>query len=392
MASIYSLDFIKNLVESRGGTLYHTTEIKTHLDKMEVSCSKGHHWNVTFRSLYYAKSWCAMCAGHRREKLDSLAELKKMVEARGGYLISDTFINQKTKYKAICSKNHEFETTFGLLKQNKWCAKCSPRYIENPLQEIADMAASRGGELLSDKYINSNTKLLFKCSNNHEFKMHRTSAFKAGKWCPICSSGLSERICRLWFETIFNVKFEKTRDLPFLKLGGQVNIELDGYNKDLNIAFEFNGEQHYNNDKLFPLAKYDEIKKKLCLENNIKLFVIPFTSKKDIKSEILKQSKILNIDLPHNFDEIQVDENKAYNNTSEIDRMNKLKISLEKRNYSLISPSWLGSTFKYKIQCINCKLIKNCRYDHSLVIKKCSCIEDDNAFHQNEKLLCSDLL
>jgi len=62
-------------------------------------------------------------------------------------------------------------------------------------------------------------------------------------------------------------------------------LELDGYNKDLQIAFEYNGEQHYkyipyfhrNGIKDFLAQRLrDKIKKHLCELNGIELIIIPY--------------------------------------------------------------------------------------------------------------------
>lgn len=67
-------------------------------------------------------------------------------------------------------------------------------------------------------------------------------------------------------------------------------LELDIYNKELNLAIEYNGSQHYvfnkmmhNNSKdRFQNQQYrDYIKKNLCKENGIDLIIVPYTIKHD---------------------------------------------------------------------------------------------------------------
>lgn len=62
-------------------------------------------------------------------------------------------------------------------------------------------------------------------------------------------------------------------------------LELDGYNKDLKIGFEYNGRQHFEyNERFhrgdpenFEKQKTRDIKKyKLCREHGIKLIIIPY--------------------------------------------------------------------------------------------------------------------
>ena len=63
----------------------------------------------------------------------------------------------------------------------------------------------------------------------------------------------------------------------------QNKMELDGYNEDLKIAFEYNGEQHYKKIKKYNQTDLDlkqrklddRMKSEICLVKGIKLVVIP---------------------------------------------------------------------------------------------------------------------
>lgn len=96
-----------------------------------------------------------------------------------------------------------------------------------------------------------------------------------------------EKECREYVESYFNKPFKKCRP-DFLKntISGH-NLELDCFNEELKIAVEYNGEQHYKyiphfhkNKEAFQNMKYrDEIKKRLCMEHNILLIVVPYDEK-----------------------------------------------------------------------------------------------------------------
>ena len=81
------------------------------------------------------------------------------------------------------------------------------------------------------------------------------------------------------FEEFFEALFPKSRP-KFLK-----GLELDGYNETLKLAFEYNGSQHYKYNEQFhrnglsdlkEQKDRDSRKKKICEEENITLFVIPY--------------------------------------------------------------------------------------------------------------------
>jgi hypothetical protein len=79
-------------------------------------------------------------------------------------------------------------------------------------------------------------------------------------------------------EEVFNVKFLKKRPKWLINDKGN-RMELDGYNEDLRIAFEYQGRQHFEIVSHFKdtkkdfakRQKHDKIKKEICLEKNILL-------------------------------------------------------------------------------------------------------------------------
>lgn len=99
-----------------------------------------------------------------------------------------------------------------------------------------------------------------------------------------------EEKCRIIFERLFNVSFQKCRP-DFLKNPlTSKNLELDGFAPNIptsigkGIAFEFNGSQHY-----FYTPKYhrsvedfedqlyrDKLKKELCEKAKVTLITIPY--------------------------------------------------------------------------------------------------------------------
>lgn len=93
--------------------------------------------------------------------------------------------------------------------------------------------------------------------------------------------------CRRFLETIFQVPFPKSRP-DFLKnpITG-INLEIDCFNPTLQLGVEYNGQQHYSYTSFFHRnveaslnQKYrDEIKRRLCKENNITLIEVPYTIK-----------------------------------------------------------------------------------------------------------------
>ncbi|GHV49397.1 hypothetical protein AGMMS49579_00890 [Spirochaetia bacterium] len=105
-------------------------------------------------------------------------------------------------------------------------------------------------------------------------------------------SSEGERVCRSFLETIFKpYTFKKVRPSFLRNPVTKQPLELDCYNSKLKLAVEYNGRQHYfytpfyhRNYDAFRNQQYrDEYKKRLCLDNNVVLIIVPYTVKsKDI--------------------------------------------------------------------------------------------------------------
>lgn len=95
-----------------------------------------------------------------------------------------------------------------------------------------------------------------------------------------CGESFGECFCRKTLKEIFNKEFVRCR--PFhSEHGGK--LELDGYNEEIKLAFEYQGEQHYVSNNYFggdeyfeKLKKRDKEKKKACIDNGIALIEIPY--------------------------------------------------------------------------------------------------------------------
>ncbi len=78
-----------------------------------------------------------------------------------------------------------------------------------------------------------------------------------------------------------DVRFHKYR------AGWLGRLELDGFNEELSIAFEYQGEQHYRFCSIFHRTEEDlrkqqdrdKLKADLCAQRGIELVCVPYTTK-----------------------------------------------------------------------------------------------------------------
>ena len=101
---------------------------------------------------------------------------------------------------------------------------------------------------------------------------------------PSPSVNKTEEMCRKIIEKIYNRKFPSVRPNWLRSPRTGKNLELDCYNKDLKIAIEYNGQQHYRytphfhktKTKFYSQVHRDDWKRKKCIENGVRLIEIPY--------------------------------------------------------------------------------------------------------------------
>ena len=279
---------VKQAFTERGYELL-SSEYKSNKTHLEYKCHEGHLAKITFNCFSKGKG-CRKCAdikhGNRCRK--PFEEVKQVFTDRGYELLSTVYINTDTHLKYRCPKRHLGKITFHSFSSGQGCAKCAD--IKNgdrcrkTFDDVKQVFTDRGYTLLSTVYKDNKIPLDYRCPEGHLGKI-RFNSFSRGHGCAKCSQSRSEKLTREIFERIMSVEFPTVRP-DFLKNHKtDRNLELDGYNENLKLAFEYNGKQHYKFLKYFHERKedfkiqreHDEFKYKKCLELGITLISIPYT-------------------------------------------------------------------------------------------------------------------
>jgi len=324
--------------------------------KLLWECSEGHQWESIPNSIKRG-SWCPVCSG--REK-GTIEKMKQIAEERGGKCLSDEYVDGKNKLWWECSEGHHWQAFPSKIKMGRWCPKCAGT-VKGTIEEMQRIAKERGGKCLAEEYVNGKEKLLWECYEGHQWESS-PGVIKSGTWCPICSSGVGERICREFFEQIFEKKFPKQYPKWLINKNGN-QMELDGYNEELRIAFEHHGEQHYTTNtyyiktekELQQRQRDDRIKAELCLKHNILLIEIPEvptrTSINNIKKIIKKNCTKNNVPLPPDFDAKKVDLKNAYATSDKRKALEEIKQFAEEKNGKCISEQYINHNTKLLWEC-----------------------------------------
>lgn len=227
------------------------------------------------------------------------------------------------------------------------------------IDDMQTFATKRGGKCLSDEYINSFSKLKWLCANGHVWEAKPGNVIRLGSWCPYCNKrNIRENICREILEMIFKKPFPKKKPSWLRNRNGNL-MELDGYNEELSIAFEYHGEQHFHYSIFFHQGKDktlsrrisdDTTKRNICRKNGVRLIEVSYELPTEgLYKNIIDQCHKLGIKLPKHTS-IDVRELNSKYHHKYIEKLNEFA---KKRGGKLLSNVYAGTEFKLKWRCKN---------------------------------------
>lgn len=257
-------DRLRNYIKEKNGKILDIYK-KGEFKRVVVECDKGHVWDADRRNLVNKHQWCSKCSGviANKNRLIGIEPIKKIIKDRGGKLARDfTYENTYTMFDVICQHGHTWSTNYDRLKKKNWCPECKISY--------------------------------------------------------------GESFSRSVFETLTGEKFVKIKPKWLVYPANNTLLELDGYCEIINVAFEYNGVQHYeqnffvnSEDKLLDRLEKDKHKIKTCLDRGVKLCSISYELTDEEVFNYIKQFLINNnikINEKITFKDIKIDE---YTSTKE---------------------------------------------------------------------------
>jgi hypothetical protein len=357
-----SIEDMMELAKSKGGQCL-SSEYKNNTSPLTWQCSKGHIWTAPGGTIRNQGSWCPKCFG--KDKEVNLKTLQEISIAKGGRCLAHTYKKAHEKLEFECKLGHKWMASATSIKSGTWCQKCHNINIgseENgiTLDFLNSIAKRKGGKMISNNYINSGLPIEWECANGHRW-FAKYDHIKKDSWCPICSSGISENVTRLILEHITQKQFPKKKPTWLLSESGS-RLELDGFNEEINIAFEYNGVQHYQFNKRFhnnliDLEKRiaDDIhKQNLCKKNGVFLIIVKYDIPKEsifqfVLNQLRKHPE--HIHIIQKSDEIDFRDLDTWKK-NEIIKMQRIA---ETKEGLCLSENYLGN---------KTKLIWKCKFEH----------------------------
>jgi hypothetical protein len=283
---IYEKDIVK-VIKNKGGTLKKKFKYKKAIAKFLVKCNKNHVW-ITDWARIRSGHWCPTCSWGKVDK----KEVIKLIKEKGGKIDSNfKYSDSQSEFWITCKKGHRWNTCWSNINQGNWCHKCFFLKRRKDEKEVKSIIENKGGKVSEDfKYTGSFDKFWIEnCGKGHKFETNWSSV-QRGHWCPYCIAKTQDEF-RKTIELYFNERFPKTIPKWLLWKKGR-RLELDGYNSNLKIAFEYQGYQHYERAHFdgYSLKSFQErcerdiFKIKRCAEEGVLLIIVPYwVLKKDWK-------------------------------------------------------------------------------------------------------------
>lgn len=225
-------------------------------EPLVLRCSCGQEFTTSWHKFYsQGRRSCVECAiamrsEHRRRTSQDVAET---VASVGCEYVSGEYKNRKSKIVVRCRCGHERTMTLNYLLSDGFsglCLECSyPLHHGSnrlTLEEVRELSAARGLELLSPEYKSAREKLRFRCACGEEFETTWDSVVSKNKArCDKCgqreSSG--ERLVQDWLDD-HGITYERERGFEGLTGPTGRKYKFDFYIPEKNLCIEVDGQQH----------------------------------------------------------------------------------------------------------------------------------------------------
>lgn len=284
---------VREHIEQEGYKLLSEKYVRAH-DGLDLECDQGHQYRASW-SVFQRGHRCPYCAG----KAVAYDQVKGYIEQDGYILLSKEYRHNAAHLDVKCPHGHLYQVSWNNFKQGYRCPHCAGQVLT--YDQVKECIEQEGYKLLSKEYKNRSTKMLIECSKGHKYKASWATFGQKGHRCPKCPASKNEEILGKILKDLH----------PDLEVDRQIKIGrcwLDFYIPDLNLAIEYDGEQHFKPVRLGGVSQKvaernfkktqerDKRKNKLCKEAGITLIRIPYTEDLNIKSVkkiIEKEARVL---------------------------------------------------------------------------------------------------
>lgn len=272
---------------------------KKHKDKGVQSKDWSHFRNYTYG--------CPYCSGRYKTNKEIYKEMNnENIELLTEYKGSEKPITCRCK---ICG--YIWTTIPKVLTTNKsGCPKCgrekaTKAETKTREQFILEMSKIDNSIEIIGDYVNTHTKIKCRCKRcGRIWFAYPANLLNKSAGCPGCNASIGEK---LMLDILTSLGIDYVPQYPIKDGIHKKPLRFDAFDKNNNIAYEFNGEQHYYpvdfagkgeewaNEQFKITKERDSSKLKYCKKNNIDIVIIPYWEKDNmehiIKNNIKEKNK-----------------------------------------------------------------------------------------------------
>lgn len=185
MPAKLSIVQMRALAASRGGQCL-SRQYQGSEKKLKWLCSEGHVWWTTPKGIRRG-TWCPNCARAKSGSTQrlKLSDAKLLARGKRGRLLSKSYVNSNSKLHWRCESGHDWYAPVNNIKSGSWCPKCAGR-APLTISDLSFTAATKNGKCLSLTHPGSHKNAKWQCSAGHIFYA-TPSNVRSGKWCPHCA-------------------------------------------------------------------------------------------------------------------------------------------------------------------------------------------------------------
>lgn len=292
-------DILQEEVDKVNGTIQILSEYKGWREKVDCLCRTcGNTWSTVVSVILYGGG-CPKC-GREKANINEMRSEESIISEIESKNTSIKIVGKYRGYhKPIECKckidGFEWETSdpAHLISGDAGCPECSKRMKREKFSLTQDEFEQRilelynGNITIIGKYVNANTPIELYCKEHDNIfeATPRTFLYSKTRGCPYCSQSLGEAKMSFILKNFgYNIIPQYTfDDCVYVN-----KLRFDGYDEKHNIAFEYQGEQHYrpvnfggrnediSREQFILNQERDKIKEEYCKSNGIHLIKIPY--------------------------------------------------------------------------------------------------------------------
>jgi hypothetical protein len=158
-------------------------EVRNTDTKTTWKCTRSHEWQTDYGHIKQGRG-CPYCSNRvpkTHEDYHGLARIK------GFKWLGEKALGVMSKTQWRCSQGHEWEAKYNHIKNGRGCPYCAGRAQKTP-EDFRQLAKIKGFTWLGPEVPNTTTKTRWRCDEEHEFlTTYTVLRASKGKGCPYCA-------------------------------------------------------------------------------------------------------------------------------------------------------------------------------------------------------------